>query len=80
MAKYVIEGGGPLRGSVRIPGAKNAGFKQMIASLLSDDRSTISNIPYIRDVIAVKKIIEARGAKPAFPDAVMEISGGISAS
>ena len=80
MAKYVIEGGGPLRGSVRIPGAKNAGFKQMIASLLSDDRSTISNIPYIRDVIAVKKIIEALGAKTEFSDDTMEISGGISAS
>lgn len=69
----------PLRGSVRIPGAKNAGFKIMIASLLSDERSTISNIPYIRDVIAVKKIIEALGAKVEFSDDTMEISGEISA-
>ncbi|MEX0621736.1 MAG: UDP-N-acetylglucosamine 1-carboxyvinyltransferase [Candidatus Woykebacteria bacterium] len=78
MAKYVIEGGVPLRGSVRIPGAKNAGFKQMIASLLTDDRSTITNIPYIRDVVAVKKIIEALGAKVEFSDDTMEISGGVS--
>lgn len=79
MAKYIIEGGVPLRGVVRIPGAKNAGFKLMIAALLSDDRSTISNVPYIRDVIAVKKIIEALGAKVEFSDDTMEISSGISA-
>ena len=68
----------PLRGSVRIPGAKNAGFKIMIAALLSDERSTISNIPYIRDVISVKKIIEALGARVEFSDDTMQISGGIS--
>lgn len=78
MAKYIIEGGVPLRGTVQIPGAKNAGFKLMIASLLSDDISTISNIPYIRDVIAVKKIIEALGAKVEFSDDTMQISGGIN--
>ncbi|HEX7456025.1 MAG TPA: UDP-N-acetylglucosamine 1-carboxyvinyltransferase [Candidatus Nanoarchaeia archaeon] len=73
MAKYVIEGGVPLRGSVRIPGAKNAGFKLMIASLLSDEMSTLSNIPYIRDVVAVKKIIEALGSKVEFSDDTMQI-------
>ena len=77
MAKYVIEGGGPLRGSVRIPGAKNAGFKLMIASLLSDETSTITNIPYIRDVVSVKKIIEALGAKTELSDNTIQISGKI---
>lgn len=73
MAKYVIEGGVPLRGSVKIPGAKNAGFKLMIASLLSDQRATISNIPYIRDVVAVKKIIESLGSEVEFSDDTMQI-------
>jgi len=80
MAKYIIEGGVPLRGNVRIPGAKNAGFKLMIASLLSDEISTITNIPYIRDVIAVKKIIEALGARVEFSDDTMQISGGITSA
>lgn len=78
MAKYIIEGGTPLRGSVKIPGAKNAGFKLMIASLLSDEMSTIYNVPYIRDVIAVKKIIEALGAKVEFSDDTIQISGKLN--
>ncbi len=40
MSKYIIEGGVPLKGKVKIPGAKNAGFKLMIASLLTDQLST----------------------------------------
>ena len=66
MAKYIIEGGVPLKGKVTVPGAKNSGFKLMIASLLSDETSALSNISYIRDVISVKKIIEALGAKVDF--------------
>jgi UDP-N-acetylglucosamine 1-carboxyvinyltransferase len=77
MAKYIIEGGVPLHGSVKIPGAKNAGFKLMIASLLSDERSIISNVPYIRDVIGANKIIKALGAKAEFSDDTMQISGKI---
>src|SRR3989344_8024548 len=78
MAKYVIEGGVPLKGRVKIPGAKNAGFKLMIASLLSDDRSTLSNIPYIRDVISVTKIIQSLGAKVEISDDTVQISNGLS--
>ena len=63
----------PLKGSVKIPGAKNAGFKLMIASLLSDQMSTLSNVPYIRDVVAVKKIIESLGSKVEFSDDTLQI-------
>ncbi len=78
MAKYIIEGGVPLKGKVKIPGAKNAGFKLMIASLLSDESSTLSNVSYIRDVVAVSKIIEALGAEIEISDDRVQISGGIS--
>jgi len=77
MAKYIIEGGFPLKGKVTVSGAKNAGFKLMIASLLSDEISTLSNISYIRDVISVKKIIEVLGAKVEFSDGTLQISNGI---
>ncbi len=77
MAKYIIEGGVPLRGKVKIPGAKNAGFKLMIASLLSEDPSTLTNVPYIRDVVAVSKIIKSLGAKVEISDDTVQISGGI---
>ncbi|MCH7541319.1 UDP-N-acetylglucosamine 1-carboxyvinyltransferase [Patescibacteria group bacterium] len=78
MAKYIIEGGMPLRGSVKVTGAKNAGFKLMIASLLSDETSTLSSVPFVRDVIAVKKIIEALGAKIDFSEDTMQIKGRIA--
>ena len=80
MAKYIIEGGVPLKGIVKIPGAKNSGFKLMIASLLSDGLSILTNIPYVRDVIAVSSIIEALGAKVEFNGDTVQISNGIKNS
>ena len=78
MAKYVIEGGVPLKGTVKIPGAKNSGFKLMIASLLSDEKSTLTNVPFIRDVIAVSSIIQGLGAKVEHHGDTVQISNGIS--
>ncbi len=63
MAKFIIEGGKPLRGSVRLGGAKNASFKLMIASLLCDSESRILNIPDITDVSFTRKIMEELGAE-----------------
>ena len=50
MSKYIIQGGAPLIGKVKLSGAKNAGFKQMIASLMTDEVVNISNTPSVRDV------------------------------
>ncbi len=59
--KYIVEGGVPLKGSVKVFGAKNSSFKLMLSALLSDEPSTISNICFIRDVISVKQLIESLG-------------------
>jgi UDP-N-acetylglucosamine 1-carboxyvinyltransferase len=66
MAKYVVEGGVPLRGRVKLLGAKNVGFKLLIASLLADSPSTIDNVARIRDVEAVCEIIKGLGGKAEF--------------
>ena len=66
MAKYLITGGAPLHGSVKIFGAKNSSFKLMIAALLADSPSTISNICFIRDVVVVKQLIESLGGQANF--------------
>lgn len=63
MSRFIISGGKPLRGSVRLGGAKNASFKLMIASLLCDTESRILNIPDITDVHLTKKLMETLGAK-----------------
>ncbi len=63
MAKYLIIGGTPLEGRVKIYGAKNSVFKLMLAAALSDEASTIENICQIRNVFVVKEIIENLGGK-----------------
>jgi UDP-N-acetylglucosamine 1-carboxyvinyltransferase len=63
MSTFLVEGGVPLYGSVRIGGAKNASYKLMIASLLADSESRLLNFSHISDVQAVKTIIEQLGGK-----------------
>ncbi len=60
---FTIEGGTPLRGCVRVGGAKNASYKLMIAALLSRQESRLLNLPAISDVDLVKKIIGQLGAE-----------------
>jgi len=45
-----VQGGRPLQGSVRVPGARNVITKLLVASLLSDKRSIFYNVPNVRDV------------------------------
>lgn len=47
---YLIEGGAPLHGSVRLSGAKNAVTKMLIATLLTDECCTLRNVPLIGDL------------------------------
>lgn len=61
MPKFIITGGTPLHGSVRVGGAKNASYKLMIASLLADNESRLLNFSHISDVELVAKIIEYLG-------------------
>lgn len=65
MASYKIIGGTPLYGSVRLGGAKNASFKLMIASLLSDGESRLLNFSHISEVNATAAIIQALGGSTA---------------
>ncbi len=63
MTKLIIQGGKPLKGVVRLGGAKNASFKLMIASLLSKNETRLLNFSRIADVSLTKEIISALGAK-----------------
>lgn len=63
MAKLIIEGGTPLKGVVRLGGAKNSSFKLMIASLLCHHETRLLNFSHIADVDLVKEILQKLGAK-----------------
>ena len=63
MQSFVITGGSPLYGSVRLGGAKNASFKLMIASLLSDRESRLLNFSHISEVGQVGQCIVSLGGR-----------------
>ena len=66
MTKYIVQGGHPLFGDVRISGAKNAAVAIIPAALLVDGVCRIENIPQISDVTALLKILEQLGANVRF--------------
>ncbi len=63
MDKFVINGGKPLKGEVRISGAKNAAVAILPAVLLAEDVCVIENLPDISDVAAILRVISQLGAE-----------------
>ena len=59
---WLIEPSGPLRGEVEVRGSKNAVTKHMVAALLGDGPSTITNVPEVGDVDITERILTAIGA------------------
>jgi UDP-N-acetylglucosamine 1-carboxyvinyltransferase len=55
MDRFVIEGGVPLRGEVRVAGAKNAVLKMMAAAILTDEPVVLRNVPRISDVAIMRE-------------------------
>jgi UDP-N-acetylglucosamine 1-carboxyvinyltransferase len=55
MQKFIVTGGTPLRGEVRIAGAKNAVLKLMAAATLTDERTLLHNVPKISDVAIMRE-------------------------
>jgi UDP-N-acetylglucosamine 1-carboxyvinyltransferase len=63
MDKFVIRGGNPLLGTIRISGAKNAALPAMAAALLTDEPVILENIPQVRDIITERNLLAAMGAE-----------------
>jgi len=62
MESFVIEGGVPLSGTVRVSGNKNGALPILAASLLTDEPVTLSNVPRIRDVETMLELLVDIGA------------------
>lgn len=62
MGKFIIEGGVPLKGKVRINGAKNSALPLMAACLLTEGRCQLKNVPQLVDIITMKKVLEGLGS------------------
>ncbi len=63
MPKYVVEGGHPLRGTIRPAGNKNAALPIVAACLLTDEDVILENVPEIRDVKTLLDLIHTLGAE-----------------
>jgi len=78
MARFIVEGGTPLRGSITPAGNKNEALPLIAASLLTDEPMTLRNLPKIRDVRGMLEIAIALGASVEELDAhTVRITGGI---
>ncbi len=69
MARFIVEGGTPLRGSIRPSGNKNEALPLIAAALLTDEPVTLRNVPRIRDVKGMLEIAGALGASITDVDA-----------
>lgn len=61
MAEFLIEGGAKLQGEVMASGNKNAALPLLASCLLTDEPVTLHNVPYIRDVEAMLRLLHALG-------------------
>src|SRR5262245_14343032 len=63
MARFVVEGGTPLRGEITASGNKNSALPLIAASLLTEEPVTLRNMPRIRDVRGMLDILCGIGAE-----------------
>jgi UDP-N-acetylglucosamine 1-carboxyvinyltransferase len=68
MDKFRIIGGRPLEGRVAISGAKNSALPCMAATLLTADTVTLHNLPYVRDIITMRRLLEDLGSHVLMPE------------
>src|SRR3972149_10503877 len=62
MSKFIIQGGNPLRGKVKISGSKNAATPIIAATILTREKCVLDNVPKIRDVNNLLDILKGMGA------------------
>lgn len=63
MDKFIVEKSPPLKGHVKIDGSKNAVLPIMAASLLTNKKCIIKNVPFLSDVIIMQELLSCLGAE-----------------
>jgi len=70
--KFVIKGGKPLSGKVRISGSKNASLPIIFASILTNSLK-LSNVPHLRDVVTACSLLKEMGFDVLFDKGIVEV-------
>ena len=68
MDKFLVRGGRALRGKIEISGAKNSALPCLAATLLSSETVTLHNVPYVKDLITFRRLLEDLGATVLTPE------------
>ncbi|MBA3352388.1 MAG: UDP-N-acetylglucosamine 1-carboxyvinyltransferase [Blastocatellia bacterium] len=68
MDKFLIRGGRPLSGKIEVGGAKNSALPCLAATLLSAETVTLHNVPYVKDLITQRRLLEDLGATVLTPE------------
>lgn len=68
MDKFLIRGGRPLKGKIEISGAKNSALPCLAAALLTAETVTLHNVPYVKDLITQRRLLEDLGATVLTPE------------
>jgi UDP-N-acetylglucosamine 1-carboxyvinyltransferase len=68
MDKFLVRGGRPLSGKIEIGGAKNSALPCLAATLLSAETVTLHNVPYVKDLITQRRLLEDLGATVLTPE------------
>lgn len=68
MDKFLIRGGAALTGKIEISGAKNSALPCLAATLLTPETVTLHNVPYVKDLITQRRLLEDLGATVLTPE------------
>ncbi|MBP7376797.1 MAG: UDP-N-acetylglucosamine 1-carboxyvinyltransferase [Pyrinomonadaceae bacterium] len=68
MDKFLVRGGRPLHGKIEISGAKNSALPCLAATLLSSETVILHNVPYVKDLITFRRLLEDLGATALTPE------------
>jgi len=71
--KFIIKGGFPLKGKLRVNGAKNATLPILAACLLTEGKSHLENVPCLTDTVTMCRVLEELGVKAERENKTVEV-------
>jgi len=71
---FLVEGGKPLRGKVKVSGSKNASLPVLMASILTDQTCEIENVPNLLDTKTTLELLQGLGAEASFRKGKVSVS------
>ncbi|MGB9678187.1 MAG: UDP-N-acetylglucosamine 1-carboxyvinyltransferase, partial [Candidatus Ratteibacteria bacterium] len=73
MEKFIIEGGNKLEGEIEVSGSKNASLPIIAASIMGEGKTVLYNVPDLKDIQTMIKILNYMGVHTKFENNILEI-------